>query len=225
MTRKTRSKAPADLPAYAKARKELRAAYDRETVGAILNAGLVGHFGFVADGRPMVIPMAYAYDGERVYLHGATKTRAILKTPGLPGCLTVTLIDGIVCARSAFNHSVNYRSAVVHGTLRAVTDPAEFDRALQLITEHLLPGRYAEVREGSAPEWKATAVIALEIEAATAKVRAGPPVDEPEDHALGLWGGVLPVTTAPGRGVPDAHTPAGMTEPRSLAAARVRFSA
>lgn len=220
----TRKSPTADIPAYARARKGQRAAYDRETIAPILAAGLVGHFGFVADGRPMVIPMAYAFDGERIYLHGATKTRAMRATPGTPACLTVTLVDGIVCARSGFNHSVNYRSVVVHGTAREVTDPAEFDRALHLITEHVLPGRNAEIRAGTKKEWKATTVLALDIEAASAKVRSGPPVDEPADLSLGLWAGVLPVTTAVGRGVADAHTPAGMAEPPSLAAARMKFA-
>ena len=174
----------------------------------------------------MVMPMAYAFAeaADCVYLHGATKTRAMKGTVGQHACLTVTLLDGIVCARSGFNHSVNYRSAVIHGTVRAVTDPAEFDRALQRITEHLLPGRYDEIRPGTAQEWKATGVIALDIEAASAKIRSGGPVDEPEDHALGLWGGVLPVTTALGRGVPDGHSPDGMAEPPSLSAARVKFA-
>lgn len=212
------------IPAYARARKGQRADYDRAIIGAILDAGLVGHFGFVAEGRPMVMPMAYAQDGDRIYLHGATKTRAIRNAPGLPACLTVTLIDGLVCARSGFNHSVNYRCAVVHGTVRAVSDPDEFDRALQLITEHLLPDRYAEIRPGTRNEWKATGVIALDIEAASAKIRTGPPVDEDGDHALGLWGGVLPVTTALGRAVPDAHTPAGMAVPPSMRAARMKFA-
>lgn len=226
MPRRTRPAAPDDLPAYARARKGQRADYDRATILPILEAGLVGHFGFVAEGRPMVIPMAYACDpdGERIYLHGATKTRAMKSTPGLPACLTVTLIDGLVCARSGFNHSVNYRSAVVHGQARAVTDRAEADRALQLITEHLLPGRYAEIRAPLPKELKATAVVALEIEAASAKVRSGPPMDEPEDLGLGLWAGILPVTTALGRGVPDAHAPAEAPEPASLAAARAKFA-
>jgi len=113
---------------------------------------------------------------------------------------------------------------VIHGTVRAVTDPEEFDRALQMMTEHLLPGRYDEIRPGTAQEWKATGVIALQIEAASAKIRSGGPVDEPEDHALNLWGGVLPVTTALGRGVADGHAPSGMAEPPSLSAARVKFA-
>lgn len=224
MPRDSRSGPPSDLPAYARARKGQRADYDRPTIAAILEAGVVGHFGFVAEGRPMVIPMAYALHGDCIYLHGATKTRAMKLTAGLPGCLTVTLVDGLVCARSGFNHSVNYRSAVIHGTARAVTDAEEFAHALQRITEHLLPGRYAEIRAMTAKERKATAVIALDIEAASAKTRSGPPVDEAEDLALGLWAGVLPVTTALGRAVPDAHTPDGMAEPPSMAAARAKFA-
>lgn len=138
-------------------------------------------------------------------------------------CMTVTLLDGIVAARSGFHHSVNYRSAVVHGTGRAVTDPAELDTALKAITEHLLPGRLAEIRPMTAQERKATGVIALTIEAASAKVRSGPPVDDEGDHSSGLWGGVVPVVTALGRGIPDAHTPEGTAEPPSLARARARF--
>ncbi len=219
-----RTKAPAGLPAYARTRKGQRADYDRETIEPILEAGIVGHFGFVAEGRPMVIPMAYALDGDRIYLHGATKTRAMRSTPGLPACLTVTLVDGIVCARSGFNHSVNYRSAIVHGTARLVTEQDEFERALKLITEHILPGRYAEIRDATAKEWKATSVVALDIEAASAKVRFGAPEDEPGDTDLGLWAGVLPVTTSLGRAVPDAHTPPDMPEPPSMSAARMKFA-
>ncbi|MGC1428484.1 MAG: pyridoxamine 5'-phosphate oxidase family protein [Albidovulum sp.] len=221
---RTRKTPPPEMPKYARARKPDRATYDRARIDPILKAGLVGHFGFVADGRPMVIPMAYALDGDRIFLHGASKTRAIKGTAGLPGCLTVTLIDGLVAARSAFHHSVNYRSVLVHGTAHAVTDPDKFDRALQLITEHLLPGRYAEVRPITAKERKATGVLELRIDAASAKIRSGPPVDDDEDHGLGLWGGILPITTALGRGVPDGHTPADMAEPPSFSQARMRFS-
>lgn len=210
---------------YNKIRYAVRAAYDEATIHSILDAGLVGHVGFVAEGRPMVIPMAYARGERCIYLHGASKTRIIKGNVGAALCLTVTHIDGIVAARSAFAHSVNYRSAVVHGTGRAVTDAAEFDHALHLITEHLLPGRYDEVRAITAQENKATGVIRLEIEAASAKVRTGLPADPPEDLGLGLWAGVLPVTAALGRGIADAHSPAGMPEPPSLRAARARFAA
>ena len=137
----------------------------------------------------------------------------------------MTLIDGIVAARSAFHHSVNYRSVMVHGRGRLVEDASEHDKALRLITEHLLPARCDEVRPILAKERKATGVIAVEIAAASAKVRTGHPVDEPEDLTLGLWGGVVPVGTAMGRGVPDGHTPAGIDEPASFTRARQKFAA
>lgn len=212
-------------PAYAKIRYAKRKVEDNAVAHAILDQGLVAHVGFVMDGRPMVIPMAYARDGDRLYIHGASKTRVVAKTGGLPMCLTVTHIDGLVVARSGFNHSVNYRSCVVHGTARWVTDDAEFDRALQLVVEHLLPGRCSEIREPTAQEEKATGVLALDIEAMTVKVRGGPPVDEPEDRVLDLWSGILPISAALGRGVPDGHTPATKPEPASLVAARQKFSA
>jgi nitroimidazol reductase NimA-like FMN-containing flavoprotein (pyridoxamine 5'-phosphate oxidase superfamily) len=202
-----------DQPRYNRARNPKRALYDEATVHAILDAGMVGHVGFVAEGRPMVMPMAYARGPGCIWLHGASKARIVKLAEGAPMSMTVTLLDGIVAARSGFHHSVNYRSAVIHGTGRAVTDPGELETALQAITEHLLPGRYAEIRPMTAQERKATGVIALTIEAASAKVRSGPPVDDEGDHALGLWGGV-----------PDGHTPEGMAEPPSVARARARFA-
>ncbi len=213
-----------DQPGYAKIRYAKRKVEDEAIAHAILDQGMVAHVGFIAGDRPMVIPMAYARDGDRIYIHGATKTRIVRKTPGLPMCLTVTHIDGLVVARSGFNHSVNYRSCVVHGTAREVTDDAEFDRALDLITDQLLPGRSVEVRPMTAQERKATGVLALEVEAMTVKVRSGPPVDEPEDQSLDLWSGILPVSVALGRGVPDGFTPAARAEPASLSAARRKFA-
>lgn len=210
-------------PRFNRARNPKRAVYDEQTIHAILDAGLVGHVGFVAEGRPMVIPMAYARGPGCVWLHGASKARIVNLAAGAPMSMTVTLLDGIVAARSGFNHSVNYRSAILHGTGRAVTEADELKAALKAITEHLLPGRYAEIRPMTAQERNATGVFALEIEAASAKVRTGPPVDEAGDQALGLWGGVLPVTNALGRGVPDGHVPPGITEPPSFGAARVKF--
>ncbi|MCU9847402.1 pyridoxamine 5'-phosphate oxidase family protein [Defluviimonas sp. WL0024] len=210
-------------PAYARIRNPNRKVEDEAVAHAILDQGLVAHVGFIAEDRPMVIPMAYARDGDRLYIHGASKTRAVARTGGLPMCLTVTLLDGIVAARSAFHHSVNYRSVVVHGMARKVTGREEFDRALRLITEHLLPGRYDEIRANTAQEEKATGVLALDIEVMTVKVRSGPPVDDEADHALDLWSGVLPVTTAIGRGVPDGFTRADRPEPASFARARTKF--
>ncbi len=210
------------LPAYARARQPKRARYDEETIHGILDTGLVGHVGFVADGRPMVIPMAYARVGGTLYLHGASKTR-VARLDAVPMCMTVTQLTGIVAARSGMHHSVNYRSAVVHGTARLV-DGEEFDTALEAITDHLLPGRTAEIRPMTAQERKATGVVALDIDHASAKVRTGPPVDDEEDHALGLWAGVVPVTTALGTGVKDAYTPEGVAEPASITAARREFA-
>lgn len=210
-------------PDYAKIRYVKRKVEDEAVAHAILDQGLVAHVGFVAEGRPMVIPMAYARDGDRLYIHGARKTRIIAKNPGEPVCLTVTHIDGLVVAKSGFNSSVNYRSCVVHGMARAVTDRAEIDRALWLITDHLLPGRSGEVRPSTAQEEKATGVLAVEIAAMTVKVRSGPPIDEPEDQALDIWSGILPIGVALGRGVPDGFTPAATPEPESLVAARRKF--
>jgi uncharacterized protein len=212
------------LPSYAIARQSRRALYDEATVHAILDHGLVAHVGFLAAERPMVIPMVYGRDGDILYIHGASTTRIIKDVPeGLPVCLTVTHIDGIVAARSAFHHSMNFRSAVVHGRARHVTDLDERERAMKLITEHLLPGRYAEVRPMLAKERKATGVLALTIEAASAKVRNGSPVDDDEDYALPVWAGVIPITTALGQPIDDNRVPSTAPYPSSLEAARRKF--
>lgn len=209
-------------PSYAKARQAKRAIYDEAVVHSILDEGLVGHVGFVDEGRPMVIPMAYARVGQVVYLHGASKTR-IARLDGVPVCLEVTKLTGIVAARSGFNHSVNYQSAVVHGAARRVTGD-ELDMALDAILDHLLPGRSGEVRPMSAQERKATGVVALDIEHAGAKVRTGPPVDDDEDLGLPIWAGVVPVTTTLGEGVRDGYTPGDLVEAGSVAAARKKFA-
>ncbi|UOA28876.1 pyridoxamine 5'-phosphate oxidase family protein [Pseudosulfitobacter sp. DSM 107133] len=208
-------------PKYARARQSRRARYDTDTIHAILDSGLVGHVAFVAEDRPMVMPMAYARIGETLYIHGASKTRIALLDQ-VPVCLGVTDITGIVAARSGFHHSVNYRSVVVHGTARRVTG-AELDAALDAITDHLLPGRSTEVRPMTTQERKATGVVAIEIEHASAKVRTGAPVDDPADLDLGMWGGVVPVVTALGASVADGHTPEDTPEPPSFAAARQKF--
>tara|TARA_A100001391_G_scaffold156733_1_gene114925 strand:- start:13298 stop:13954 length:657 start_codon:yes stop_codon:yes gene_type:complete len=213
------------LPPYARARQPRRARYDEETINDILDGGLVGHVGFIADGRPMVVPMAYARWGQTIYLHGASKARIVaLHKDGDPISMTVALLEGIVAARSGFHHSMNYRAATVHGTTRLVTDPGEVEEALKLITEHLLPLRWNEVRPMHDKERKATGVIALEIEAASAKIRQAPPADDPEDHDLPIWAGVIPIITALGAPIGDGKTPGEVPPPPSAHLARKKFA-
>lgn len=181
-----------------------RGAYDRDTVQAILDAGFVCHLGFVVDGQPYVIPTGYARAGDRVYIHGSTASRMVRTlSQGVEVCLTVTHVDGFVLARSAFHHSVNYRSAVVLGRARLVTDPVEKMQALRAFTDHVARGRFDEVRVPSERELKGTAVLALGLEEASAKVRTGPPKDDEEDFALKVWAGVVPIVTSLGVPVPD----------------------
>jgi nitroimidazol reductase NimA-like FMN-containing flavoprotein (pyridoxamine 5'-phosphate oxidase superfamily) len=175
-----------------------RASYEWDTLTAILDEGLVAHVGFSVDGQPYVLPMVYARLGECLYLHGATSSRLMRQLEqGVPACLTVTLLDGLVLARSAFHHSVNYRSVVVLGTARRVVDEAERLRALEALTEHMLPGRWAQVRPPNAQELKATSVLALPLAEASAKVRTGPPRDDEEDLSLPVWAGELPLRLSP----------------------------
>lgn len=171
-----------------------RASYDRDIIAAILDEGLVAHVGFAVEGQPYVMPMVYARVGEHVYLHGATSSRLARQLEqGVPVCLTVTLLDGLVMARSAFHHSVNYRSVVVLGSARRVTEKEETMRALEALTEHVLRGRWAEVRPPNEQELKATAVLVLPLAEASAKVRTGPPKDDEEDLALPVWAGEIPL--------------------------------
>ena len=179
-----------------------RASYDPAVVHAILDEGFVCHVGFVVDGQPYVIPTGYARVGETLYLHGSSGSRLGLR-PGRPVCVTVTLLDGLVLARSAFHHSMNYRSVTVLGRTRPVTDPDEKEAALRAFVEHVVPGRSDEVRGGDHKELAATAVLALPLEEVSAKVRGGPPIDEEEDHALPTWAGVLPLALTPGEPEPD----------------------
>lgn len=177
-------------------REPQRGSHDRATIETILDEGLVAHLGFVDDGQPYVIPTLHARVGDTVYIHGSAASRAIRKLgAGIPACLTVTLVDGIVLARSVFHHSINYRSVVVLGTCRLVEGPEETAQALHAFTERLLPGRWDEVREPSAKELKATRVVKIDLTEASAKLRQGPPGDEDEDRALDVWAGVLPLRT------------------------------
>ena len=194
-----------------------RGHFDRATVNAILDEALVCHVGFVSDGQPFVIPTIHARAGDQVFVHGSAASR-MLKTlqGGVPVCLTATLVDGLVLARSAFHHSMNYRSVVVLGDAQAVTDDREKWDALHAIVEHVAPGRWSEVREPSAKELAGTLVLRLPIEEASAKVRTGPPLDDEEDYALECWAGVLPLRLTPGTPVPDPRMPAGRALPPSV---------
>jgi uncharacterized protein len=182
-------------------RNPKRGAYDRPTIDAILDEALIAHVAWVHDGRPVVIPTLIARDGDDVLIHGSSASRTIrgLKA-GVEACLEVTLIDGLVLARSAFHHSINYRSAILYGTLREAPDK---ERALEIFTEKLIPGRWEHVRWPTAQELKGTAALALRIEEGSAKVRTGPPVDDDEDYALDTWAGVVPIRTTYGAPDPD----------------------
>jgi len=180
-----------------------RAAYDADAVHAVLDAAPLGHLGFVVDGQPYVIPMLYGRLGDDVYLHGSVASRLQRRlATGVDVCLTVTLVDGLVLARSAFHHSMNYRSAVVFGTAVRV-DGDEAVRGLKAISDHLRPGRWDEVRPPSDVELRQTSVLRLDVEEASAKVRTGGPVDEPEDLDLPVWAGVIPCELAWGTPIPD----------------------
>jgi nitroimidazol reductase NimA-like FMN-containing flavoprotein (pyridoxamine 5'-phosphate oxidase superfamily) len=181
-----------------------RATYEREAIDAILDEAMVAHLGFAHEGQPYVIPTLHARVGEEVYFHGSAGSRTIRAlAAGAPVCLTVTLLDGLVLARSAVHHSVNYRSVVVFGAARPVADLSERMTAIEAFTERLIPGRWGEVRPPTVKELKAIHVLALPLGEASAKVRSGPPVDDEEDYALDTWAGVVPLRTDVGVPIPD----------------------
>ncbi|MER6915827.1 pyridoxamine 5'-phosphate oxidase family protein [Streptomyces sp. NPDC000594] len=198
-------------------RSKDRAVYDRERVHALLDEAYLCHLGFVRDGAPVVLPTLYARVGERVYVHGSTGSRPLRMANGTPGgaateggeepglavCLTVTHLDGLVLARSAFHHSMNYRSVVIHGTAHPVTDPEERRIALDALVDAVIPGRSRDSRPANPRELAATAVLGLDLAEVSAKVRTGPPVDEPEDMDLPYWAGVVPVVRSYGTPIPD----------------------
>lgn len=187
-------------------RSRERASYDRETVHSILDAAYLCHLGFVRDGAPVVLPTLFGRVGERLYVHGSTGSRPLRAADGneagLPVCLTVTHVDGLVLARSAFHHSLNYRSVVVHGTAYTVTDPGERRTALDAIVDQVVPGRSKDARPADGKELAATAVIRLDLHEVSAKIRTGGPNDEPRDLALPHWSGVVPVAPAYAAPVP-----------------------
>ena len=194
-------------------RHKERGAADRSSLYEILDAGLICHLGVIADGAPLVLPTAYGRGGDILYLHGSSANGAFRAAGGQPACVTVTHMDGIVCARSVFSHSVNYRSAVVFGTAAIVRDEDERWQALELITNHLVPGQWASVRQPTRKEMAATAVLALPLAEASVKIRAGMPGDPPEDLDPGVWAGVLPLSVVFGEPQTDPHVGAGVPVP------------
>ena len=185
-----------------------RGVYDRERVYSILDEGLVCHVGFVVDGKPVVIPTGYGRKGDTLYLHGSPASRMFQALgQGVDVCITVTLVDGVVMARSAFHHSMNYRSVVIFGKASLLNDPDAKREALQAFTEHIAPGRWQEVRQPSEKELRSTIVLAMPLDEVSAKVRTGPPLDDEEDYALPVWAGVLPLELTPAAPVPDDRLP------------------
>ncbi|MGH2988220.1 MAG: pyridoxamine 5'-phosphate oxidase family protein [Solirubrobacterales bacterium] len=195
-----------------------RGFYDRDTIDAILDEALVGHLAFTAeDGQPYATPTLEARVGDEVWVHGSAASRTLRRVGrGIPACLTVTLIDGVVLARSIFNHSVNYRSVIVLGEPRAVTDPDEKLAALEAFAERIAPGRWADARPPTRQELKATSILALPLDEASAKVRAGPPVDEEDDLDLHVWAGVVPMRLVRDEPVPAPDLREGIEVPGYL---------
>ena len=183
-----------------------RGNYDRETINAILDEAFICHVGFAFDGQPYVIPTGFARVGEHLYIHGSSASRMLRAlSEGIDVCITVTLVDGLVLARSAFHHSINYRSVVILGKAELVTDTDEKYKALKAFTEHVVPGRWPDVRWPNEIELKATTVLKLPIEEASAKLRTGGPIDEEEDYDLDVWAGVIPLNLSAGRAIPDTR--------------------
>jgi nitroimidazol reductase NimA-like FMN-containing flavoprotein (pyridoxamine 5'-phosphate oxidase superfamily) len=183
-----------------------RGAYDQDLIHSILDEGYVCHVGFVDGGHPYVIPTAYGRVGDQIYLHGSAASHMLgVLEEGPEVCVTVTLVDGLVLARAAFRNSMNYRSVVVFGKARLVTDPREKMEALRAFTNHITPGRWEEVRTPTEGEMKATSVLALPLNEASAKVRSGPPLDTDADCELPIWAGVVPIRAEAGEPVPDVR--------------------
>jgi uncharacterized protein len=188
-----------------------RGVFDRAAIYAILDEAFVCHVAFAVDGQPYAIPTGYARLGDALYVHGSAASRMVRQlSSGVDVCVTVTIVDGLVLARSAFHHSMNYRSAVVLGRARLVTERDEKEAALRRFTDHVVPGRWAELRPITDQELKGTAVLALPIEEASAKVRTGPPLDDADDLQWPVWAGVVPLSTTAGEPVPDAHVTPGL---------------
>jgi uncharacterized protein len=202
-------------------RKRERGSHDRRVIDAVLDEALIAHLGIVEDGQPFVIPTLHARRGDLVYCHGSVASRTLrMLAAGAPVCLTVSLLDGLVLARSAMHHSANYRSAMLVGQASCVEDPEEKRAAFEAIVEHIVPGRWGEVRAPTDNELAATSVLAIPIEEASAKVRTGPPQDDEQDYALGAWAGVIPLATEAGPPTPDPLLRAGIEPPSYVSAYR-----
>lgn len=195
-------------------REPQRAVYDRDAAYRILDEGFICHVGFIADGQPFVIPTGYGRADDNLYIHGSAASRMLRRIDeGVPVCVTVTLLDGLVLARSIFNHSMNYRSVVVLGTAVAVEDPAEKLEALRRLSQHILPGRWKDSRPPNEKELKATLVLRLPITEFSAKVRQGPPIDDEEDYAFPTWAGVIPLEMVAGKPVNDPRLDSSVSIP------------
>jgi nitroimidazol reductase NimA-like FMN-containing flavoprotein (pyridoxamine 5'-phosphate oxidase superfamily) len=212
---------PPDAPLSATQRTTLRrlserGRSERDDLYAILDAGLVCHVGVIADGYPVVLPTGYGRDGDTLYLHGSSANRALLAADGAQVCVTVTHLDGLVCARAVFHHSMNYRSAMIFGTARIVREGPERLEALRIVTEHLVPGQWDYARPPTRKELAATMVLQVPLAEASVKVRSGPPKDDEQDYDSGTWAGVLPARLAFGPAEPDAALRAGVPVPGHL---------
>jgi nitroimidazol reductase NimA-like FMN-containing flavoprotein (pyridoxamine 5'-phosphate oxidase superfamily) len=191
-----------------------RGAFDRETIYKILDEGFICHIGFSVEGQTFVIPTAYGRKGDMLYVHGSAASRMMREmSKGIDVCITVTLVDGLVLARSAFHHSINYRSVVIFGNAEMVTDEAEKNDALFAFTEHLIKGRWAEIREPNSKELKGTTVLKLEINEASAKMRTGNPIDDEEDMNLACWAGVIPLKIKAEKPIDDLLLKEGIEVP------------
>jgi uncharacterized protein len=200
------------------ARHSERGRTDRSELFAVLDAGLVCHVGVVIDGAPVVLPTGYGVDDDILYLHGSSANRSLLAADGTEVCVTVTLMDGLVCARAVFSHSMNYRSAVIYGTARLVREDAGKLAALRAVTEHLVPGRWEHARQPTRKELAATAVVAVPLDEASVKVRTGPPKDDDDDCQLDIWAGVLPAALTFGPPEPDPKLRPGIELPDHISA-------
>src|SRR5882757_3144747 len=212
-----KSSDPTPTPRTRVVREPQRAVYDRDEVNRILDEAFLCHVGFVADGQPFVIPTSFGRDGDVLYIHGSAASRMLRNLDqGVPVCITVTLLDGLVLARSVFNHSMNYRSVVILGTATIVDDPAEKLAALRALSEHILPRRWDDSRQPNEKELKATSVLRLPITECSAKVRVGPAIDDEEDYSFPTWAGVLPLSLEAGLPVPDKRLSPDQGLPRYL---------